>query len=138
MKFQLEFTRDVTTRDAYSVEVEAANAAEARTIAERMAAEMDHGCPDDVTETGPVDCESWTVAKVRPAPAESAETLAIPVPANDTVESEARDTLTMPTEVWEGLLRAAEAGAATLGMDRDAIAGITMLRVHVVRSQQAA
>lgn len=138
MKYRLEFTRDVTTRDAYSIDVEAADAAEATRLAERMAAEMDHCCPDDVTETGPADCDSWMVARVRPVTMAIADDPAVPVRANDAAGDEARDALAMPAAVWDGLLRAAEAGIASLGTDRDAIAGIAVLRAHLVKTHRAA
>lgn len=137
MKYLLEFERDVVTRDGYSIEVDVANQIEAKALAERMATEMDSACPDEACEVGPVECDSWEVTGVKLA--NGGSTIAAstpPMPANDTLKTDACNTLTLPAEVWEGLLRAAETGYVSLGMeDRDAIAGVAALRLHVATAE---
>jgi len=132
MKYLLEFTREVVTHDGYSVEVDVDSPAAARELAERMAGEMDHNCPDEAAETGPVECDLWTVKGVTAVTTGPATGGGLPMPANDTASGEPSSTLTLPKDVWEGLLRAAQIGAPVLGVDdRAAVAGFTALKLHV-------
>lgn len=142
MKYLLEFEREVTTRDGYSIEVEVADGAEAAALAERMTGEMDRCCPDEAQDVGPVDCGDWEVVSIKPVSevrTKIAPANIIPVPANDTIESDRRETLLLPSDIWEGLLRAAEAGCKTLGTDdRAAIAGLAALKLHVATKGEKA
>lgn len=70
--FKLEMVREVVSRDAYDIEIEAESLEEAQEKAETMASDMNQDCPDGVTDTGYMECRSWEVRNVAPAMAEVA------------------------------------------------------------------
>ena len=137
--------REVTTQDLYSVEVEAESEEDAQAKAAALCPGMDMTCPDGVRESRYTDCGSWTVGSVEEGAvpehvarqqAMLAEMDANPQGAEPSVLGEYLSG--QPLDILNGLLQAAEAGMPLLGTgNRDAIAGLAVLRLHVCNLQKA-
>ena len=145
-RYTANLFREVVTQDLFSVEIEADGPEDAQAKAAALCAEMDMSCPDGVRESRYTESGAWSVGDVRDGPVpehvarqQRALARADAEPRNYAPPADIGTQLTgQPLAILEGLLKAAEAGMPALGFDdRDASAGLAVLRLHVCNLQRA-
>ena len=123
MRYAMEFESTSAPGERRTETVEAATPDDAMAVAELMARELGRSAGDEP--------KTWHTLSVRPMCGSSMQ-----APANDRFEADAARMLALPPTIWEGLLRAAQAGITTLGhADAEAVAGYTALKAQVAMLQ---